>query len=118
MLVCILKLFALLSTCYEGAEVETDINVLDGDICLRTSLCGHNVLAEDVPAKDVPVEDMMSTQILYVLAEDVMSLCGHYVLNIRSTQGCPQRGRPRQGHLCPFLLLPLRNMLSNHMCNV
>ena len=26
---------------YKGAEVETDINVLDGDVCPRSSLCGH-----------------------------------------------------------------------------
>ena len=61
---------------YEGAEVETDINVLEGDICPRTSLCGHDVPAEDVHAEDVPVEDvpfedMMSTPGLYVFAEDI-----------------------------------------------
>ncbi len=41
------SLFILIhSTLYEGAEVETDINVLDGDICPRTSPCGHDALVE------------------------------------------------------------------------
>ncbi len=32
---------------------------------------------------------------------------GHLPEDIMSAQGRPQRGRPRWGHLCPFLLLPL-----------
>ena len=78
------------NTIYEGAEVETDINVLDGEICPRTSLCGHvaptkDILVEDVSAEDIPVEDMMSTQGLYDLLYDL----------------CPRRGRPCQGHGVP-----------------
>ena len=42
---------------YEGAEVETDINVLDRDICLRTSICGHDVPAEDIIIEEDPAED-------------------------------------------------------------
>ena len=79
---------------YDGAEVETDINVLDGDICPRTSLCGH-----DVPS----VEDMMSTQGLYVLVEDVL---GGDVLGKQSSSGTfPSRtsstGTSSAGISCP-----------------
>ena len=45
---------------YEWAEVDTDINVLNGDICPRTSQCGHDVLDEDVLTEDVPAEDVPS----------------------------------------------------------
>ena len=47
--------------------------------------------------RDVPVED--------VLDRDVLGG------DITSAQGCPQWGRPRRGHLCPFLLLHLRTYL-------
>ncbi len=74
---------------YEGAEVETDINVLDRDIWPRTSLCEHDVpaedvLVEDVPAEDVPAEDLSSTWTSPsrrpdrdVLGGDIMSAQGH-----------------------------------------
>ncbi len=85
---------------YEGAEVETDINVPVEDISLRTSLCGpdfptEDVLVKEVSAEDIPIEDMMSTQGLYALAEDVPSedLLGGNVLgkDMLAQQGHPSK---------------------------
>ncbi len=53
---------------YEGAEVETDTNVLNEDVRARTSPCGHDVLVEDVPAEDVD-GDVLN----YVPNKDLMS---------------------------------------------
>ena len=44
---------------YEGAEVETDTNVLNEDVRARTSLNGHHVLAGDVLGRDVHVGDVL-----------------------------------------------------------
>ncbi len=102
----IIVLIFCYSDFYEGAEVEKDINVLDGDICPRTCPwrgrprwirpCPHRDI---LPRTSCPCADIMSS--MDVLGGD-----------IRSKQGRPQRGRPRRGHLCPFLLLPLRSFLS------
>ena len=45
---------------YEGAEVETDIKLLDRDGYARTSLCGLDVPAEDVNVEGVPAEDVLN----------------------------------------------------------
>ena len=57
---------------YKGAEVETCMNVLDGDVCASTSLHGHDVPTPartwghqfvvsitGLPGTDVPVEDIL-----------------------------------------------------------
>ncbi len=84
---------------YEGAEVETDINVLDGDICPRMSLCVHDVLVEDVPAEDVTVEDMMSTKGLY----DLLRMSPSRTASVETSSSrtwCPHRDiHPRTS--CP-----------------
>ena len=51
-----LKLITLL---YEGAEVETDTNVLNEDVRARTSPCGHDVLGRDVLDGDVLAGDVL-----------------------------------------------------------
>ncbi len=68
---------------YEGAEVETDTRVP-----VRTSSAGTLCPHRDVLNGDILDGDIMSA--------------------VRSTQGRPRWGRPLRGHLCPFLLLPLR----------
>ena len=105
-------------------------------VLARMSLCGHQVPNKDVPVEDIMSargHDVLGRMSLCghhvpdgtsldgdVLGKDIKSLCGHHALDgdvlgrdvlgkdvlggdIRSTQG-----RPRRGHLCLFLLLPLR----------
>ncbi len=83
----------MLKHTYEGAEVETDTNVLNEDVRARTSPCGHdvlagagtsmsgtsmnghNVLAGDVLDGDVPGKDIMSARGRHCADVPVEDIC-------------------------------------------
>ncbi len=54
---------------------------LNGDVCSRASLWGHDVPAEGVLVKDVSAKDVPTEDVLDGDSKDMKSLCGCHFLN-------------------------------------